>query len=620
MVVLLAVIVATAAVVVTGATGTVLAQGGAPEGPTPTAGFNQSTITQERGDVATIGVDLTDTRTANVTVGSRWKNYEAHVTVVDDDGDGRVRLRMNTYLAGRENTEPAAAYEAAGNDSLGSVNRTIGNLTEPLDPSQYNLSVAVGTTTTTDTATLDLGARSTDGLVTWTAPAAAFGNVTDTSEVATAVNRGVITTAETVAAGDVLVAQVEASGVHGALAAANLSTLVERGVLDFGVRQTNPETNRQPKTLNVTASLDNDSIQVIDDPDNDTLYVNVDTGAATVEHGSIAPGDAYEITFGVNESSGLATGAESLSANVSISSPTLGLGSVALAAATNQTVAGTTSIAPGSRVRVTIAATTNGSIARTATATVGSNGTFAAEFNLSGVPANTSVVVNATGPLDTTDEVEVAVGRPSTPTTTTALTFGNQTSTGTSVVVANASLQRGGFVVVRPVGGQNDSARRPSGRSDYLEPGTHADIEIPLATPLDANATFVATAHTDSNDNRTYDFPANQSRDRPYTVGGQNVTATASVAVTNVVPAAGTGTPTGADTPTGTGTPSAAESPGLTATRTTAGRTPTDAATQATSARTDSGIDIDTLSAVIGGFVGVLAVVLVVALVVLGRR
>src|SRR5699024_7694666 len=183
-------------------------------------------ITEHRGDIAAVEVNLTDTETATVTVGSDAVNYETNVTVNDTDADGRVTLLMNTYLAGMRGNE-TDVYEG-GNDTVVATNRSTGPLDAPLEASTYNLPVAVDGAEPA-TAPLDRARPTQAALVTWTAAATAFDNVTNASAVATAVNTGRITTTDTIAKGDVLVDQFKIAGVYGALAAANFSTLVERG-------------------------------------------------------------------------------------------------------------------------------------------------------------------------------------------------------------------------------------------------------------------------------------------------------------------------------------------------------------------------------------------------------
>jgi PGF-CTERM protein len=527
----------------------------------PTASFNQSTVSEQRGDIAAISLTLSETSNATVTVGSEAVNYEANVTVNDSDGDGRVTLLMNTYIAGM-NTENRV-YAASEGDAVVRTNRTTDPLDSPLEASRYNLSIAVGDRRT-GAATLALTERTTGELITWTAPAASFDNATNTSEVAAAVENGRITASDSVAVGDVSVNQFRLSGVYGAFAVANFTTLVESGALDFSMVQTNPATNRPPKRLDLNRSLANDSIRVVPDPQNDVLYVNVDTGSAVFENGTLAAGDTFESTLTLDGESALAATDESISANVTFVGTELGLADPSLAAGPNQTVTGTTSVAPGSEVMVRLQRNGSSSFVKTNTTRVKPNGSFTASFNLSTVAPQTTVSVRADGPLGTGDRTNVTVGPYRTNETsngTASLAIADATTSGQTVTVRNATLPDGGFVVVHAPNVSTDPVGSVLGASSYLMNGSAENVTVSLTEPLREDTRVVVMAHTDSNDNQIYDFSSsNGSEDGPYTANGSPVTASAQLRVvatatpmaTAATTAAGTAATTGATAATGT--------------------------------------------------------------------
>jgi hypothetical protein len=502
-------------------------------GDTENASFNRSNVTEERGDVAAFTVTLSNTSEATLTVGSEAVNYVANATLSDGDGDGQVRVLLNTHLAGRTAGERGVYEAAARADSVSGVDRTTERLPAPLEPSTYNLSVAVGGIER-DTATLDLGPRSTDDLVLWTAPAASFDRLEDASDVARAVERGTVTTSDTTALGDVAVHQFTLSGIYGALDATTFARLVERGALDLTMVQTNPGVNRRPARLDLSASIANDAVRVIPDGENDALYVDLNTTRAVFENGPITPGDEFETTLVLNESSNFTEREKSVSGNVTVVDPQLELGDASLAAAPGQRVTGTTSIAPGSEVSIRVGSAAGGAFLRTDTATVRSNGSFAAAFDLSGVAPNTTAVVRASGPLNTSAETEAVVGPGAAgPSDAAAVTFENGTTTGETAVVTNATLPDGGFLALYR--GANATAEPGGvlGASGYLENAT-GPVEIALDEPLAANATLTAVAHADGNRNREFDFVAsNGSADGPYRSGGVPVSASARLVVGN---------------------------------------------------------------------------------------
>lgn len=97
---------------------------------------------------------------------------------------------------------------------------------------------------------------------------------------------------------------------------------------------------------------------------------------------------------------------------------------------------------------------------------------------------------------------------------TASVTFDDQDSNGSSVVVQSATLSDGGFLVV------HEESGAVLGNSAYLEAGSHSNVEVTLDDPITDTQTLIAMAHTDDGD-QSYGFPGS---DGPYTSGGAPVT------------------------------------------------------------------------------------------------
>jgi len=143
---------------------------------------------------------------------------------------------------------------------------------------------------------------------------------------------------------------------------------------------------------------------------------------------------------------------------------------------------------------------------------------------------------------------------------TATVTFENQTSDGTSVVVQSASLSEGGFVAIYNASALDGNATSlldgnatedALGVSEYLEPanatnasdgnvtgGNATNVTVTLDANLTGNGTdagnetltgnqtLYAVAHRDSNDNRTFEFvTANATDDGPYLAANGSVVA-----------------------------------------------------------------------------------------------
>jgi hypothetical protein len=150
---------------------------------------------------------------------------------------------------------------------------------------------------------------------------------------------------------------------------------------------------------------------------------------------------------------------------------------------------------------------------------------------------------------------EIAQETTTAPEGTANVTFENQTSNGTAVVVQRVVVPEGGFVVIHnatnvseqtaeqetefegvtrtettvsEARGQGYAAGEVLGNSTYLEPGVHEDVTVTLNETLEENQVLIAMLHRDTNDDQQYDFP---EADDPYTEDDRPVTDWAFVTV-----------------------------------------------------------------------------------------
>lgn len=103
------------------------------------------------------------------------------------------------------------------------------------------------------------------------------------------------------------------------------------------------------------------------------------------------------------------------------------------------------------------------------------------------------------------------------------VTFGNQTSNGSAVVVNETNLPEGGFVVIHLADNvtadsyedpENVSVGPVVGNSSYLEAGASENVTVELNRSVNESQPLVAMPHQDTDDNQSYDFP---EADDPYT-------------------------------------------------------------------------------------------------------
>jgi hypothetical protein len=117
---------------------------------------------------------------------------------------------------------------------------------------------------------------------------------------------------------------------------------------------------------------------------------------------------------------------------------------------------------------------------------------------------------------------------------TAAIEFNNQTTEGETVTVDSVTVPEGGFVAIHNLSLQDgNTLGSVVGVSEYLEAGTHEDVEITLFEGVEgtefsqsdlknnANIPLIAMPHSDTDGDEEYGFVAsNGSEDGPYTAGG----------------------------------------------------------------------------------------------------
>ncbi|WP_137284335.1 DUF7282 domain-containing protein [Halorussus salinisoli] len=113
-----------------------------------------------------------------------------------------------------------------------------------------------------------------------------------------------------------------------------------------------------------------------------------------------------------------------------------------------------------------------------------------------------------------------------------SVTMDDQETEGEQVVIESVTMPEGGFVAIHDSSVSEAPISSVLGNSVYLEAGTHEDVTITLARPIEESQTLVAMPHLDTNDNQVYDFVLSTGElDGPYTTDGEVVIDSANVTV-----------------------------------------------------------------------------------------
>ena len=374
-----------------------------------TASFRSNVVTEHAGDVAVFDLELRYVDTATVTVGGPDVGFRANTTVEDRDGDGRVRVRFNTAAAANLTALPddggaVFATAPAGNASDTADAVVAADIDDPgapseaLAPGEYGVAIRPGSNASaaeTDVGRLVLRQPAPQRLDTWVAPADT--TFATPAEVSAAVEDGRLTNATEVAAGDVVVHRIVVPGIAGALANTSGDTTeaffrlagtegTDRYALN--VTQRDPAANEDPYRL----AVNDTTARVVADATNDTYFVvyRSDGPAAVPWNGTAATGspdsdapaagDSLSAEFTVRASDPFADLARSERRVAAAHSLVAGRidadDPVVVTNATNQSVAGTTTLAPGTEfeLRFRSANGTEPQFLKTTRATVGPAG------------------------------------------------------------------------------------------------------------------------------------------------------------------------------------------------------------------------------------------------------
>ncbi|MFC6938803.1 BGTF surface domain-containing protein [Salinirubellus sp. GCM10025818] len=399
------------------------------------ASFAQSVVSEERGDIARITVEMANRDEATVNIGEEDVSYLTSIDVVDDDDDGEVTLLFNTY-APSDPDEAVTLAESSEDDEIDDIsfNITVG---QPLADASYEMNITDGGVQGAEQAvgTLSLTERSTDQMTIHTAEEGAFGDLDEPGPISAYIAAGNLTQDSTIADNDLVVQRLQASGLFGALNATNednyTDALWELDVNNPGAAdpQFNTTVYESPATISpnlegefyslAELELGSSTFRVVPDQDNNTVYMIYPSDMILDQDGAEID-DRFIGNFTVTEDSELNTGnsPESATGEYRIIDRELefttntqigGEGGIEVEAAANQTINGTTTIAPGSEVSITVRSTGDSPFLLTEDAIVQEDGMFNASFDFTNVSVGQNFTVDASGSYEDDPEVDGVV-------------------------------------------------------------------------------------------------------------------------------------------------------------------------------------------------------------------
>jgi hypothetical protein len=293
---------------------------------------------------------------------------------------------------------------------------------------------------------------------------------------------------------------------------------------------------------------------VVSDFENGTHFLVVDTSDIS----EFAPGEQYRFEFtlapsfntefdyglvaprdGEFDAEVVSTNASFVAGEVSVNTNDDGL--VTVQAADDQPVTGTSTFAAGTEV--TVGGTSNDDAVvpydiPVESTEVQANGTWTAGLDLSAEGPNegTTFTLDVSARNASTSAQGIIQGDRR----VIDLTFNDQQSSGSSVLVQNVELSDGGFVAIHR--SDNETPGEVIGSSLYVPPDLSTSLAIVLDERIEENQELIAMAHLDTDGDRSYDFP---DGDGPYTENGSPVIDAAQITGLSNETTATEATPTG---------------------------------------------------------------------------
>lgn len=384
--------------------------------------FARSVVADQRGDVVDVPVTI-DGGTADVVLGGEDVNFEVRLTVEDTDGDGALTVRWSTA----DSTNATGGVWVAGGAVEGSVS-VVQSVDEPVVAGEYPLSLSVGGTEQ-DVATAVVESRETDGVTVLTAPRSADGldDVADVRRVATPTDSAALD-ARTLDHDWVFVV-VSASGLEGYVDDVGDLTGSANG-LELSIVETADSAGPNEDPLSVDLS----EARLFADGANDTYVVAIDPALSVRD---AEPGDEFEVRFVADASEHPVTeDGEEVTATFTAVNGTASVdatgGEVTVPPASDATVSGTSTFAPGTELTVTARREGGTSpFVTDTTVVVGEDGSWTATFDLSEVAEGTSFTLRVDKAGETRTSVDGRVARGDATTTASTATDGGEDGTPT---------------------------------------------------------------------------------------------------------------------------------------------------------------------------------------------
>ncbi|WP_248518044.1 BGTF surface domain-containing protein [Salinarchaeum laminariae] len=382
------------------------------EGATDSATFGSNSYSGVVGDV--VEVDMTTDGEpsdvyVNVTDDEGYYTATVHIEPNADAYDEGFTLSWNTYNASESNDSYGFSVD---NGNVAFVNNTEGaaidadylaNTASLYEFESYTDDPEDSETDFSDITSVSLSERSTDGLTIWTAPSS-FDHTDDSSEILDAA-----TQSSTIAQQDLLITQVEATGLYGYMNT-TAEGLSSTGGLDLTFTQETTAGPYDSDDSDTIAGIGGGNATIVPDGQNGTFYVLID--AAEID--GLETGEEWSAEFSVSTDNPFVSGEnETVSSNftyeernVEITGEMNDNDRLVVPGTSDATITGETNVAPGTAVNVRMNFAFDFA---TASGEVADDGTFAVATDLSDREAGTQFDTRVRVPGSSTQATQASI-------------------------------------------------------------------------------------------------------------------------------------------------------------------------------------------------------------------
>lgn len=326
-----------------------------------------------------------------------------------------------------------------------------------------------------------------------------------------------------IASGDVLILnftdpELQSAMIQGKTKATvpTVRDLLSSDQFDLLLRQTDAESNA--KQLNLSAGINNGATKLV--TGGGKTYMLIDTRSAVFDSRgntvAASPSETFKARVKWEEGGTERNASTTFDITPRTAEFDAPDGEIIVSASKHQTISGSTTLAPGSKLTVRVRSDGPSAFIFTNTTRVERDGNFSLEFDFSNVGSNVSFKLNVMTPDIESPSNGFITQSPIATVVVEDQVFKN--TENQSVRIRISRFDKGGFVTIHDKSYLNENiGYNESLRGVLKVTANQTSVQIPLDRPYRDNGTLIVVPHFDTNENDKFEYRSNGGAvDRPY--------------------------------------------------------------------------------------------------------